>query len=162
MYVRNFSTMTNQNTSQTLLSSKILLLVLSTVTLISIVALPNSVFAQGTTESDAAASEESSSKDPITLINEIRTLLTQANDQYVAGDHAGAAETVRTAYLDHYEFLEGPLAALDPALMETTEILIREDLVTAMENNSSVTVVQDLINTINTNLDQAELLFQQA
>ncbi len=145
-----------------LMSSKTLLLILSTITLTSIVAIPNSAFAQGITESTAVASEEASSKDPITLINEIRDLLTQANNQYVAGDHVSAAETVRIAYLDHYEFLEGPLAALDPALMEATEILIREDLVAAMESNSSVAVVQDLINTINTNLDQAELLFQQA
>lgn len=162
LYVIKLRTMINKDTSQKLMSSKLLLLILSTVTLISIVSIPNSVFAQGTTESDAVASEEASSKDPITLINEIRGLLTQANNQYVAGDQVGAAETVRVAYLDHYEFLEGPLAALDPTLMEATEILIREDLVAAMENNSSVAVVQDLLNTINTNLDKAELLFQQA
>lgn len=104
LYVIKLRTMINKDTSQKLMSSKLLLLILSTVTLISIVSIPNSVFAQGTTESDAVASEEASSKDPITLINEIRGLLTQANNQYVAGDQVGAAETVRVAYLDHYEF----------------------------------------------------------
>jgi hypothetical protein len=120
-------------------------------------AAPNAVFAQ---ESDAAAAE-ADTRTPIAIINEIRTLLTQANNQYVAQDFVGAEATVQTAYLDHYEFLEGPLAALNPTLMEATELLIREDLVTAIQERAQATEIQNLINTINGNLDQAEVLFQQ-
>ena len=129
---------------------------ISAVTLL-FMASPASVFAQ---ESEAAASE-TDSRDPIAIINEIRTLLSQANNQYTAGDFVAAEQTVQTAYLDHYEFLEGPLAALDPQLMEATELLIREDLVSAIQERAPATEIQNLINTINNNLDQAEVLFQQ-
>ncbi len=129
---------------------------ISAVTLL-FMASPASVFAQ---ESEAA-SAESTSREPIAIINEIRTLLSQANNQYAGGDFVGAEQTVQTAYLDHYEFLEGPLAALNPELMEATELLIREDLVSAIQERAPATEIQNLINTINTNLDQAEVLFQQ-
>jgi hypothetical protein len=130
-----------------------------TVTAVSLLFLasPNSVFAQ---ESDAAAAE-TDTRTPIAIINEIRTLLTQANNQYAAQDFVAAEATVQTAYLDHYEFLEGPLAALNPQLMEATELLIREDLITAIQERAPVTEIQNLINTITGNLDQAEVLFQQ-
>ena len=129
---------------------------ISAVTLL-FMASPASVFAQ---ESEAATAE-STSREPIAIINEIRTLLSQANNQYTAGDFVGAEQTVQTAYLDHYEFLEGPLAALNPELMEATEILIREDLVSAIQERAPAAEIQNLINTVNTNLDQAEVLFQQ-
>jgi len=128
----------------------------SAVTLL-FMASPASVFAQ---ESDAATAE-SDSRDPIAIINEIRTLITQANNQYAAQDFVGAEASVQTAYLDHYEFLEGPLAALDSELMEATEILIRETLIGAIQDRAPLTEVQNLINNVNTNLDQAEVLFQQ-
>ena len=128
----------------------------SAVTLL-FMASPASVFAQ---ESDAA-SAESDSRDPIAIINEIRTLITQANNQYAAQDFVGAEASVQTAYLDHYEFLEGPLAALDPELMEATEILIRETLIGAIQDRAPLTEIQNLITNVNTNLDQAEVLFQQ-
>lgn len=128
----------------------------SAVTLL-FMASPASVFAQ---ESDAATAE-SDSRDPIAIINEIRTLITQANNQYAAQDFVGAEASVQAAYLDHYEFLEGPLAALDPELMEATEILIRETLIGAIQDRAPLTEVQNLINNVNTNLDQAEVLFQQ-
>jgi hypothetical protein len=128
----------------------------SAVTLL-FMASPASVFAQ---ESDAATAE-SDSRYPIAIINEIRTLITQANNQYAAQDFVGAEASVQTAYLDHYEFLEGPLAALDPELMEATEILIRETLIGAIQDRAPLTEVQNLINNVNTNLDQAEVLFQQ-
>ena len=118
---------------------------------------PSSIYAQ---ESEAATAE-SDSRAPIAIINEIRTLLTQANNQYAAQDFVGAEASVQTAYLDHYEFLEGPLAALDPELMEATEILIRETLIGAIQDRAPLSEVQSLMNNITTNLDQAEVLFQQ-
>ncbi|MDN5847115.1 MAG: hypothetical protein L0H53_12680 [Candidatus Nitrosocosmicus sp.] len=121
---------------------------------------PSKVMGQGLIESEAASSEESSA-DPITLINDIRTFLTQASNQYAAQDFVGAVETVRTAYIDHYEYLEGPLAALNPGLMESTELLIREDLTTAMEDREPVELIQAMITVIDYNLNKAELLFQQ-
>ncbi|VFJ14273.1 hypothetical protein [Candidatus Nitrosocosmicus franklandus] len=118
------------------------------------------VMGQGLIESEAASSEETS-VDPITLINQIRTFLIQASDQYAAQNFDGAVQTVRTAYLDHYEYLEGPLAALNPQLMESTELLIREDLTTAMEDREPVELIQAMVTVINYNLGKAEALFQQ-
>lgn len=133
-----------------------------TITFVSLLTftIPNSVLAQGVIESEAASTEETN-RDPITIINDIRNLLTQANTAYVNQNFTGAEELTRTAYLDHYEYLEGPLAALNPELMEATELLIREDLITAIQERAAVSVVQDLMNTINNNLNQAEILFQQ-
>ncbi len=140
-------------------SSKLHTLFILMVSAVSLVFMtsPNSVFAQ---ESDAAATE-TDSRDPIAIINEIRSLLTQANNQYAAEDFVGAEASVQTAYLDNYEFLEGPLAALNPQLMEATELLIREDLIGAIQDRAPVTEIQNKINTINGNLDQAEVLLQQ-
>ncbi|HEU5120667.1 MAG TPA: hypothetical protein VFT71_06740 [Candidatus Nitrosocosmicus sp.] len=133
-----------------------MMMIITAVTLL-FMASPASIYAQ---ESEAA-SAETDSRDPIAIINEIRTLLTQANNQYAAQDFVGAEASAQTAYLDHYEFLEGPLAALDPQLMEATEILIRETLIGAIQDRAPLTEVQGLINNANTNLDQAEVMFQQ-
>ncbi len=119
----------------------------------------NLAFSQGATESDSSIGEEVS-KSPITLINEIKSLMTQVNASYVNQNYVLAEELATTAYLDHYEFLEAPLYQKDPILMEATEILIREDLINSIKNRTGTVVVQQLINTINSNLDKAVVLFQ--
>ena len=119
----------------------------------------NLAFSQGAVESDSSIGEEAS-KSPITLINEIRGLMTQVNASYINQSYVLAGELATTAYLDHYEFLEAPLAQKDPVLMESTEILIREDLINSINNRTSTTVVQQLINNINSNLDKAEVLLR--
>ena len=87
----------------------------------------NPVFAQGTTESDAAGGEEAqSTSEPTELISTIQSLLNQAVVEYGNQNFTGAADLAQIAYLDYYEYLEAPLAQLYPALMEATEIMIRE------------------------------------
>ncbi len=93
------------------------------------------------------------------MIKEIRNLLTQVSTAYGNQNYVLAEELATTAYLDHYEFLESPLHEKNPTLMEATEILLREDLKNAIENKSGSTEVQQLIRTINNNLDKAEALF---
>jgi hypothetical protein len=149
--------MKNENRIDKTKLSTMFIMMITAITLL-FMASPSSVYAQG---ESVAASTESDSRDPIDIINEIRTLITQANNQYAAQDFVGAESSVQTAYLDHYEFLEGPLAALDPELMEATEILIRETLIGAIQDRAPLTEVQNLINNVNTNLDRAEVLFQQ-
>ena len=113
----------------------------------------NSAFAQGTTESDAAAAEETqSTREPLEIISTIQTLLNQAAVEYGNQNFTGAAELAQTAYLDHYEFLEAPLAQLDPALMEATEVMIREDVQNAIESRVPLSELQQLVNTIDGNL----------
>ena len=102
----------------------------------------NSAFAQGTTESDTAAGEEAQSTgDPLELISTIQSLLNQAVVEYGNQNFTGAAELAQIAYLDNYEYLEAPLGQLDPALMEATEIMIRED----MQNSNSKSKEQEYL-----------------
>lgn len=120
----------------------------------------NSAYAQGTTESDAAASEEAqSSSEPQELISTIQSLLNQAVVEYGNQNFTGAAELAQIAYLDNYEFLEAPLGQLDPALMEATEIMIREDMQNAIETGVPLSELQQLVNTIDGNLITAQQLF---
>jgi hypothetical protein len=119
----------------------------------------NSAFAQDTTESDAAAEESQNTREPLEIISTIQTLLNQAAVEYGNQNFTGAAELAQTAYLDHYEFLEAPLAQLDPALMEATEIMIREDLQNAIESRVPLSELQQLVNTIDGNLTTAQQLF---
>jgi hypothetical protein len=120
----------------------------------------NSAYAQGTTESDAAASEEAqSTSEPLELISTIQSLLNQAVVEYGNQNFTGAAELAQIAYLDNYEFLEAPLGQLDPALMEATEIMIREDMQNAIETRVPLSELQQLVNTIDGNLTTAQQLF---
>jgi hypothetical protein len=120
----------------------------------------NSAYAQVTTESDAAASEEAqSTSEPLGLISTIQSLLNQAVVEYGNQNFTGAAELAQIAYLDNYEFLEAPLAQLDPALMEATEIMIREDMQNAIETRVPLSELQQLVNTIDGNLITAQQLF---
>jgi hypothetical protein len=61
--------------------------------------------------------------------------------------------------LDNYEYLEVPLAQLDPALMEATEIMIREDVQNAINTRVPLSELQQLVNTIDGNLMTAQQLF---
>lgn len=47
---------------------------------------------------------------------------------YAAGQNDKALEAVTDAYLEHFEFVEGPLGAVDAELAETLEDKIRVDL----------------------------------
>ena len=120
----------------------------------------NSAFAQGTTESDAAAGEEAqSTSDPLELISTIQSLLNQAVVEYGNQNFTGAAELAQIAYLDNYEYLEAPLGQLDPALMEATEIMIREDMQNSIESRVPLSELKQLVNTIDGNLITAQQLF---
>lgn len=120
-----------------------------------------SVFAQGTTESDAAeASKEAQTiAERLELISTIQRFLNQAVIEYSDQNFAGAAELTQTAYLDNYEQLETPLDQLDPALKEATETMIREDVQSAIETKVPISELQQLVTTIDGNLTTAQQLF---
>jgi hypothetical protein len=60
-------------------------------------------------------------------------------------------------YLDNFEFIEAPLAEKDEALMENTEIMLREQLRQLIQNKVSAEELRH-IDKINSNLDKAEEL----
>jgi high-affinity iron transporter len=96
---------------------------------------------------------------PIQFISKIRTLLNQTIEEYNNQNFTGAEELAISAYLDNYEYVEAPLAEKDRPLMETTEIMMREELrqmiLDEVPNEEIVSHIED----INNNLDRAvELL----
>ncbi|HZB15734.1 MAG TPA: hypothetical protein VE445_01100 [Nitrososphaeraceae archaeon] len=98
-------------------------------------------------------------REPVKIIEDIQVLLNKILDEYKAQNYTGAEELATVAYLENYEYVEAPLAEKNEELMEETEIMLREDLSTAIEEKAPVEQVQQLINNINGNLDQAKQLF---
>jgi len=104
---------------------------------------------------------EETEKDPLTILSNIRTLLNQSITELYAGNNTGASELVDIAYIDNYEYIEDPLEELDSELMEETEVMIREDFASAIEDKKPLNEITTLHNNIRSNLDTAEKLFQQ-
>jgi hypothetical protein len=77
---------------------------------------------------------EETEKDSLTILSNIRTLLNQSITELNAGNNTGASELVDIAYIDNYEYIEDPLEELDSELMEETEVMIREDFASAIED----------------------------
>jgi hypothetical protein len=109
----------------------------------------------------AQEEENGEESDPLTILSAIRTLLNQSMTEVNAGNYTGASELVDVAYIDNYEYIEGSLEELDSGLMEETEVMIREDLASAIEDEKSLDEITKLHDTIKSNLDSAEKLFQQ-
>ncbi|MGA7370616.1 MAG: hypothetical protein WBX01_15925 [Nitrososphaeraceae archaeon] len=96
--------------------------------------------------------------EPLAFISEIRNLLNQTLEAYENQNHDEADTLAVQAYLDNYEFIEAPLAEQNETLMETTEVMLREELRELIQNNVSLQEIQNHIDKINSNLDQAETL----
>lgn len=98
-------------------------------------------------------------RQPVKIIEDIQVLLNKILNEYKAQNYTGAEELATVAYLENYEYVEAPLAEKNKELMEETEIMLREDLSTAIEEKVPLEQVQQLMNNINGNLDQAKQLF---
>jgi hypothetical protein len=88
-------------------------------------------------------------------------LLDKSITELNTGNYTGASELVDIAYIDNYEYIEDPLKELDQDLMEETEVMIREDLASAIEDKKPLGEITTLHNSIRSNLDKAEQLFKQ-
>jgi hypothetical protein len=102
--------------------------------------------------------QEEAQREPAELISTIRDLLNQTMIEYNRQNYTGAADLADVAYIDNFEFLEAPLAAENEQLMEETEITLREELSSLIEERAQPQQVQEPINEINESLDQAEQL----
>jgi len=91
-------------------------------------------------------------------ISEIRNLLKQTVEAYQQQNYAEAEAYATTAYLEHFEFIEVPLAEKDEVLMENTEGMLREQLRQLIQNKVPIEELQQHIDKININLDKAEKL----
>ncbi len=107
------------------------------------------------------AQEEKEESDPLTILSNIRNLLDKSITELNIGNYTGASELVDIAYIDNYEYIEDPLKGLDKDLMEETEVMIREDFTSAIEDKKSLDAITTLHNAIKSNLDKAEQLFKK-
>jgi hypothetical protein len=96
--------------------------------------------------------------DTSAYIPEIRNLLNQTLDAYENQNYDQADTLAIQAYLDNYEFIEAPLAEQNSTLMETTELMLREDLRQLIQTRAPIEEIQEHVDKINSNLNQAEEL----
>ena len=108
-----------------------------------------------------AQEENGEESDSLTILSTIRNLLDKSITELNTGNYTGASELVDIAYIDNYEYIEDPLKDLDNDLMEETEVMIREDLASAIEDKKPLGEITTLHNNIKSNLDMAEKLFKQ-
>jgi hypothetical protein len=115
----------------------------------------------GLSESQLIGEEVSAEEqDPIAIINNIKSMLTQLIAAYGSQDYQGAESIAIEAYLENYEFIEAPIAQRDQQLMEQTEIMLREELRQMITDRVPIEQVEQHIAMINANLDRATELLQ--
>jgi|GEM_PF-927621 hypothetical protein len=103
--------------------------------------------------------EKEIQRQPVQIIEDIQILFNKILYEYKAQNYTGAEELATITYLENYEYIEAPLGKKNKALMEETEIMLREDLRTAIGDKVPLEEVEQLINNINGNLDRAKQLF---
>lgn len=92
------------------------------------------------------------------LISNIRNLLNQTITEYDSQNYSEAESLATEAYLENYEYIEAPLAEKNQTLMETTELMLREELRQLVQDRVPSQEIQEHIEKINANLNQAERL----
>ena len=63
--------------------------------------------------------------------------------------------------IENSEYIEDPLKELNKDLMEETEVMIREDFASAIEDKKPLDEINTLHTNIESNLEMAEKLFKQ-
>lgn len=106
---------------------------------------------------DLAGGAVDTSTDMLAYFDEIERLLGEARTAYREGDADAAFDLVSTAYLDNYEFVEGPLGDADPELMLRIEVDMRENLRTMIKNGAPPGEVDAQIDSILVDLDSAKV-----
>jgi hypothetical protein len=104
------------------------------------------------TGEDAGAAQE---QDPVAVINNIKSLLNQLIATYRAQDYVGAESIAIEAYLENFENIEEPIAEHDQALMEQTEVMLREELRQMISDRVPIEQIEQQVTMINANLDRA-------
>jgi len=94
--------------------------------------------------------------DILQYFDEIERLLTEAKTVYRNGDSSLAFDLVSEAYLDNYEFVEGPLGEVDHDLMEKIENDMRVDLRNMITTKESPDVIDAQVDKIMTDLAAAK------
>lgn len=105
-------------------------------------------------EIDEVLGVEDEEDDLLGYVENIRALLEQSKQEYANGDKDLALSLATKAYLDNYEFLEGPLVELDQEeLMEEVEVMLREELRGMIKNDAPISEVHEQVDAILTKMD---------
>ena len=92
-------------------------------------------------------------------VSEIRRLLEDARIEYREGNADLASKLVREAYLDNYEYLEGPLDdAGERELMLEVETLMREELRNRMKTGAPVAEINERIDVLMERMDTVAVI----
>ena len=100
-----------------------------------------------------AIGEESEETDLLTYVENIRNLLNQVKVKYAEGDKDTALSLATKAYLDNFEYLEGPLKESNPELVKQVETLMREELREMIRGDASISDVNQQVDTILVEMD---------
>lgn len=105
-------------------------------------------------EIDEVLGKESEETHLLEYVENIRELLEQTKQEYAKGDTDLALSLATKAYLDNFEFLEGPLIELDQKeLVEEVEIMLREELRTMIKNGEPSSKVNTQVDAILEKMD---------
>jgi hypothetical protein len=116
----------------------------------------------GLPESQLTGEEASAEdQDPVAIIDNIKTLLTQLIAEYRSQNYQGAENIAIEAYLENYENVEAPIAEQDQQLMEQTEVMLREELRQMITDRVPIEQIEQHVAMINANLDRATQLLSQ-
>lgn len=117
----------------------------------------------GEDESSSTPEPEEAAVSPemaVAEIDEVRSGLDEALAAYRKGDADAAEQLAGDAYLEHFELVEGPLEERDEELNEELEELIREELRAAIVDGAPASEVETLVETANSDLDEATAVLQ--
>lgn len=102
----------------------------------------------------AAIGQKSEETDSLVYIENIHTLLNQVKTKYAQGDKDSALGLATTAYLDNFEFLEGPLKeAGQRELVDEVETLMRIELRDMIANDVPTSEVNQQVDVILEKID---------
>ncbi|MEX2193537.1 MAG: PEFG-CTERM sorting domain-containing protein [Nitrosarchaeum sp.] len=104
-------------------------------------------------ELDETIGETTEETDLLSYVENIRNLLNQVKVAYAAGDQDTALSLATKAYLDNFEYLEGPIKKSNPELVDELEIMMREELRDMINNNTSVSEVEQQVDDILAKMD---------
>jgi high-affinity iron transporter len=115
----------------------------------------------GDSSADSEAAEhQATPQQAVAEISAVRGGLAEALATYESGDHAAADEQVGTAYLEHFELVEGSLEEVDAELNEELEDGIREHLRELMKEDAPDARVHKLVDRLDAQLEQAKAALQ--
>ena len=104
-------------------------------------------------ELDVAIGATTEDTDPLTYVENIRNLLNQVKVIYASGDSDMALSLATKAYLDNFEYLEGPIKQSNPELVDELEAMMRIELRDMINNDAPISEVERQVDDILAKMD---------